>query len=741
MALDLGTLVAHVDLDDAGFERGLARDKRAMVEAKREADAMGASADTMSAALKRAAAAAERAAQQHTAAARAEADAVGRLRVAEEKLNVLRQSGKATADQLAAGEERLAKAHRDVAAAQQLTARTGQELTSTRRALDKAGADAAKSFAHSLTRGMRAATFAIAGSAGNLFSAGGPVALAILAGIATLGIAVIGPALAAAVTAGFGLGMVGIPAMLLRDRPLIVAGFRAMGEDISDTFRAASSPLQDELLEGMLQLRALARNIAPEFRTLFSGIAPVVQPLINGLSGMVQNMLPGIRDLVAAARGALIDLAAWLPRMGDALGDVFNSLADAGPGAMMTFTTLADAILGATKILAEFIQISSQTIEVTNGFALMVAGILPLLGLFSGSGEKAREGAVGVEDFANATSLVSERANRAKEEVAEFRAQIEGLNNPTIAARRAQLDFLDSLTTLADGLKENGRSFSFNSAKGRENHRNLLDVAEAAGRAASARAELSGVEADGLAVMDQDVTALRKLLRSAGLSTVQVNELTGAIAGIPARPDIPVGTSRHTPLSRQEVSLLNAQIRMLRSKIVTAKANGALESSAQVRGLRAQISALQSKNVFVRTYVSKVILGDSTTTRRADPTLGGVLKRATGGPAVGSGTGTSDSIPALLSNGEHVWTAREVQAAGGHGAMRALRAAALSGRAAAFATGGAVGTPQAQSETTVTAPQIGFRVTFNDPRLRDLIRIELDDDASRLATDLAYGAV
>lgn len=44
-----------------------------------------------------------------------------------------------------------------------------------------------------------------------------------------------------------------------------------------------------------------------------------------------------------------------------------------------------------------------------------------------------------------------------------------------------------------------------------------------------------------------------------------------------------------------------------------------------------------------------------------------------GGPVRGPGTGTSDSIIGRVSNGEHVWTKREVDAAGGHGAVAALR--------------------------------------------------------------------
>jgi murein DD-endopeptidase MepM/ murein hydrolase activator NlpD len=62
-------------------------------------------------------------------------------------------------------------------------------------------------------------------------------------------------------------------------------------------------------------------------------------------------------------------------------------------------------------------------------------------------------------------------------------------------------------------------------------------------------------------------------------------------------------------------------------------------------------------------------------------------KFADGGSVRGPGTGTSDSIPALLSNGEHVWTAREVRGVGGHGVVEALRRQAVG----KFAKGGPVG--------------------------------------------------
>jgi SLT domain-containing protein/phage-related protein len=88
---------------------------------------------------------------------------------------------------------------------------------------------------------------------------------------------------------------------------------------------------------------------------------------------------------------------------------------------------------------------------------------------------------------------------------------------------------------------------------------------------------------------------------------------------------------------------------------------------------------------------------------------------AMGGEVSGPGTGTSDSITARLSNGEHVWTAAEVRAAGGHANVAAMRSAALGGTSvrmmgaavsgARFAAGGGIDT------TPVGAPQGGTSST------------------------------
>jgi len=53
--------------------------------------------------------------------------------------------------------------------------------------------------------------------------------------------------------------------------------------------------------------------------------------------------------------------------------------------------------------------------------------------------------------------------------------------------------------------------------------------------------------------------------------------------------------------------------------------------------------------------------------------LAGIPERATGGPIFGPGTGTSDDVLMWGSNGEHMVTAAEVIAAGGHNVLYAIR--------------------------------------------------------------------
>jgi hypothetical protein len=76
---------------------------------------------------------------------------------------------------------------------------------------------------------------------------------------------------------------------------------------------------------------------------------------------------------------------------------------------------------------------------------------------------------------------------------------------------------------------------------------------------------------------------------------------------------------------------------------------------------------------------------------------------ARGGGVFGPGSATSDSIPARLSNGEHVLTAKEVKNAGGHGVIYRMRQLLANGSMARGARSGDLG-----AMTAVSGAHMGF---------------------------------
>jgi TP901 family phage tail tape measure protein len=145
------------------------------------------------------------------------------------------------------------------------------------------------------------------------------------------------------------------------------------------------------------------------------------------------------------------------------------------------------------------------------------------------------------------------------------------------------------------------------------------------------------------------------------------------------------------------------------------------EAGAKVSKLRALIDSVQGKTVYIGASVDSrqidSFLAKVRQARSLLPDLDGKNVSGTGrpgfavgGPVYGAGTGTSDSIPALLSNGEHVFTASDVAKAGGQAAVLGIRAAIQAGRFSRYADGGPVST------YVPTPPQIVYaRAATADP--------------------------
>ena len=120
------------------------------------------------------------------------------------------------------------------------------------------------------------------------------------------------------------------------------------------------------------------------------------------------------------------------------------------------------------------------------------------------------------------------------------------------------------------------------------------------------------------------------------------------------------GATRTAQLVYREIDRLPAE------KSSTIKVDD--QASSKLSNIRGMIAAIQSKTIAIHTNY----------TNSGSPQMGQQVK-AMGGAIHGAGSGTSDEIPIWASNGEHMWTASEVNAVGGHQAVYQVRSMARSG--------------------------------------------------------------
>jgi hypothetical protein len=195
--------------------------------------------------------------------------------------------------------------------------------------------------------------------------------------------------------------------------------------------------------------------------------------------------------------------------------------------------------------------------------------------------------------------------------------------------RGSQNDYEASIDDATQALKDNGKTLDVHTAKGRTNRAALDRVASSTLEWRDAATAAGASQKRQTAITEAGREELVRMGRRFGLSKKAAQDYAREVLGIPKR--------------------------------VTSTISLAL------------------KNNIPRTLYGVRIGGGG----RGGVTFTG----ATGGPVRGAGTGTSDSISARLSHGEHVWTAREVVAAGGHAAVLAMR---RSVRGPGFAAGGPV---------------------------------------------------
>ncbi|WP_417374145.1 phage tail tape measure protein [Glutamicibacter protophormiae] len=514
--------------------------------------------------------------------------------------------------------------------------------------------------------------------------------------------------------------------------------------------------------------------------------AGVAQRAIEQLSSMNDALLGGwfAKNLTVGDTRKHVDEALELEKALQSVARAFEmGEAELGIEALSAFATqmkldndmVAEMINNIPELKSALTQLATDNgiqIDPNNELGLVDVA----LGRIKGSAPAATKGLTGTNAALDGLGAEAEEVAASLDDIL---ASIFELGRDSRSVGEAQDALTGSLNALNESVAENGKKFTGNSEAALKNRDALRAVAndmetvvEAQARAGASSGEIQSAMQGTYDSLMEATGGSEELVRTlmsipAGVSVKTWMEETAreiaegtadAIEAIPgytkvgiavsedgtagqvqSRIDSVTGKTEHIFVTEDgTVSQVQAGIASIKGKDVPVwvgddgtvySTQGKIEgikgknvtifADAETRDAYSKLSALErDRYVTIHTRVVTTNVTYETTGRGGR----GGITRASGGSVFGPGSETSDSIPAMLSNNEHVWSAREVRGAGGHGQIERMRAMARAGALPAFAIGGRVGWSEDQER---------FAKRDRDAAKRELDRAKRTKDEKR----------
>lgn len=424
---------------------------------------------------------------------------------------------------------------------------------------DKEGQSWGKSLGTGVLSGLQQGLNAVSGAAPTGFVqwlvagavAAAPLLLATLNGAMLAGAGTIGIASAIAVQA--------------RD-PQIGAAYSDLGHRILADLTDATSSFKQPLLETARDFRADWEGVLPGLRNDWAMLAPYVEQFAQGIAGLVSHSMPGFNALIQQSGPELQILAQELPRVGDAISNMFDSMSKGGKGAAQALEILMKFIEGDIVLLGKLTEYGSKAFEWANRispvgqlFTYLTDKSDKTQRSFQMLGSAGEEATVKLRGTGEAIGFIGLNISQSAEDFGKFSAAIgmarqdtdalaasmvDKLIGATLGLDRADLGVHQSLTALSDTLKQNGlaidkhtNSLFLNTKQGEENRGAILNVVSA--NVAQYDAQIkAGISAqDAAAAYDQNTAALESQMRQAGYTQAQIDGLIGKYRGVPKNVD------------------------------------------------------------------------------------------------------------------------------------------------------------------------------------------------------------
>jgi hypothetical protein len=332
------------------------------------------------------------------------------------------------------------------------------------------------------------------------------------------------------------------------------------------------------------------------FQEVFAASAKYVAPLVQAFTRFTEVLLPGLLDTLRNIAPIVDQLGGAFNELGRTIGRALaiisgSEYADEGFHDLVVVLNVL-ILTGAVAI-----RVLTEIYGYLRDISLLLSGPRGWAQFFAGNAaqdqaEHVRALANANGEFTNGLDPLISKTEEEEKALEGINRQLGQLNNLMFSAKNNEIAFEEALDNLSDSVKNGTTSLKLNSDAGRDNARNLLNLAQIAIKTREDQIALGTSATTAQAAFEKQRTTIYNLATELGLSATETENLIGELLRIP--PPKESGVTQGT-INR----LLNA-IRLAKSL------GGALGAAVAIGITAAGIKAHADGGVFSTPHVGLV---------------------------------------------------------------------------------------------------------------------------------------
>lgn len=493
-------------------------------------------------------------------------------------------------------------------------------------------------------------------------------------------------ALSGAIIGGAGIGgVVGGITLAAKDGRVKEAA-KGLADDLGDRMEDAAGTFVQPTLAGIERIDQAFDTI--DFTRIFASSSRYVDELADSAGNSLTSFGDALETLIANAGPVVTVIGQGIETIVDSLSDGLVSISDDGETAAVALETVFNLIGQGITTTLQLVNVLTELYGISKaiGADLGLQLILKATGTeMEKTGDSARKTGAGTFAMAGDMEIAANAADKLAAATKELKPQQDLL----AAAQKTLSSTLDQLSSKNSNaaLTANSLRTAYQNLFGAtQNQTEANEAYQASFDALSETVKANAKEVrnnkDNLDIHSKAGRSNRDVLQDL---LTKNNELY--FADIAAGKSVAYATGEHRKRTEQVVKEAE-KVKLNKSETdkligTYGRIPGKKATDLVLDGVKGIIEELKKLYTMQRALALGININLVTGT--------GTVKnfKATGGPITGPGTGTSDDVPIWGSHGEHMWTAAEVRAAGGHRAVYAMRKEILA-NAKGYATGGAI---------------------------------------------------